>query len=73
MGPIEGALTVVVIFSKMFGSRTAGTRRMMRDLYSHRFDRLTFVKLISSRPASAEMYLVCIGYAGRGPVWDGLG
>ena len=57
---------------KMFGTRTCGTRRMMRDLYARRFDKLTFVKPISSRPASAERYLVCIGYAGRGPDWDGL-
>ncbi len=56
---------------KMFGFRREGTRRMLTELYLM-FDRMTFLKPISSRPASAERYLVCCGYAGPGPGWDGL-
>ena len=56
---------------KMFGFRLEGTRRMLRRMCSL-FDRMTFVKPISSRPASAERYLVCCGYAGPGEGWDGL-
>ena len=56
---------------KMFGFRETGTRRMLNCLYSC-FDIITFMKPISSRPASAERYLVCGGYAGAKHGWDGL-
>ena len=56
---------------KMFGFRREGTRRILGELY-RMFDRMTFLKPISSRPASAERYLVCCGYVGPGPGWDGL-
>lgn len=56
---------------KMFGFREKGTRRVLHFLYS-RFDKITFVKPIVSRPASAERYLVCHGYAGCEKGWDGL-
>ena len=56
---------------KMFGFRESGTRRMLTYLYSC-FDMITFMKPISSRPASAERYLVCGGYAGAKHGWDGL-
>ena len=47
---------------KMFGFQEEGTRCMMRYLYDI-FDEVMIVKPISSRPASAERYLVCCGYA----------
>ena len=56
---------------KMFGFRETGTRRMLNYLCSC-FDIITFMKPISSRPASAERYLVCGGYAGAKHGWDGL-
>ncbi|KAL7542682.1 hypothetical protein ACHAXR_011987 [Thalassiosira sp. AJA248-18] len=55
---------------KMFGFREDATRRMLHYLYG-RFDKITFVKPILSRPASAERYLVCHGYLGPGPDWNG--
>ncbi|KAL9188223.1 hypothetical protein ACHAXT_006601 [Thalassiosira profunda] len=56
---------------KMFGCQETATRRMLRYLFG-RFDRLTFVKPVLSRPASAERYLVCLGYAGPTTGWDGF-
>ncbi|KAL3772138.1 hypothetical protein ACHAW5_000193 [Stephanodiscus triporus] len=53
---------------KMFGFRLDGTRRMLRRLCSL-FDRMTFAKPISSRPASAERYLAM---PAPGEGWDGL-
>lgn len=59
---------------KMFGFQDLKTRRMLHYLYQHCFDKMTFVKPILSRPASAERYLVCAGYCGNesGMDWDGL-
>ncbi len=56
---------------KMFGFQEESTKQMLRHLYGC-FDKMTFVKPTSSRPASAERYLVCCGYAGAGSSWDGL-
>mmetsp|Transcript_31173 Transcript_31173/g.65969 ORF Transcript_31173/g.65969 Transcript_31173/m.65969 type:complete len:624 (+) Transcript_31173:91-1962(+) len=56
---------------KMFGFREDGTRRMLHYLYKS-FDKITFVKPILSRPASAERYLVCHGYTGPRTGWDGF-
>ena len=56
---------------KMFGFREESTRSMLQYLYGF-FDRMTFIKPILSRPASAERYLVCQGYNSPGAEWDGL-
>mmetsp|Transcript_5308 Transcript_5308/g.11228 ORF Transcript_5308/g.11228 Transcript_5308/m.11228 type:complete len:556 (+) Transcript_5308:74-1741(+) len=56
---------------KMFGFHEESTKRLLRNLYGC-FDKMTFVKPTSSRPASAERYLVCCGYDGVGSRWDGL-
>lgn len=55
---------------KMFGCQTAEMRNLVRYLSVH-FDRLTFLKPISSRPASAERYLICCSFAGVSPSWNG--
>lgn len=57
---------------KMFGCQTAEMRTLVRYLSVH-FDRLTFLKPISSRPASAERYLICRSFAGVTPSWNGHG
>ena len=56
---------------KMFGFQEEGTRCMMRYLYDT-FDQVMIVKPISSRPASAERYLVCRGYACPDAEWSGF-
>ena len=63
----EGGTYIV----KMFGFDEESTKQMLRYLYGY-FDKMTFVKPTSSRPASAERYLVCCGYNGVGSGWDGL-
>ena len=57
---------------KMFGCQTAEMRDLVRYLSVH-FDRLTFLKPISSRPASAERYLICRCFAGVTPSWTRQG
>jgi len=56
---------------KMFGFREERTRQLLNFVYKC-FDKMTFVKPILSRPASAERYLVCQGYTGPGIGWDGF-
>mmetsp|Transcript_27091 Transcript_27091/g.65109 ORF Transcript_27091/g.65109 Transcript_27091/m.65109 type:complete len:571 (+) Transcript_27091:218-1930(+) len=56
---------------KMFGFREEATRIVLQYLYDC-FDKMTFVKPILSRPASAERYLVCQGYNCPGVEWDGF-
>jgi cap1 methyltransferase len=56
---------------KMFGFQFERTKRILRYLYKH-FDKMAFIKPIVSRPASAERYLVCLGYEGCDNNWDGL-
>lgn len=63
----KGGIFVV----KMFGFHEESTKRILRYLY-HCFDKMTFVKPLSSRPASAERYLVCCGYDGSDTDWDGV-
>ena len=56
---------------KMFGFQLERTKKMLHYLYE-RFEKIGFVKTVVSRPASAERYLVCLGYDGCGESWDGL-
>jgi len=56
---------------KVFGFRTACSRRMVRYLYGA-FGTLVVVKPVTSRPASAERYLVCLEYEGVANDFDGL-
>ena len=55
---------------KCFGFQASVTRSVMHDLFAQ-FDRMIVVKPISSRPASAERYVVCRGFRGRGVEWSG--
>jgi len=55
---------------KMFGFQTSTTRNLLKSLF-HVFTKVTVVKPISSRPASAERYLVFEGYKGTPLPWDG--
>lgn len=56
---------------KMFGFQTEVIRALVRDLDSM-FHQLVALKPISSRPASAERYLVCSNFKGLpSPRWDG--
>jgi cap1 methyltransferase len=59
---------------KMFGFQTTATKRVMRYML-HVFDNITVLKPITSRPASAERYVVFQGYKGtpldfNGPQWQ---
>jgi cap1 methyltransferase len=56
---------------KMFGFQTEVIRTLVRDLDSM-FHQLVALKPISSRPASAERYLVCTNFQGvSSSDWDG--
>ena len=59
---------------KMFGFQTSVTKSLMQYMLQV-FDKITVVKPISSRPASAERYVVFQGYKGApldfdGPKWQ---
>jgi cap1 methyltransferase len=54
---------------KMFGFRTPVIRMMVQDMACF-FDKVTALKPISSRPASAERYVVFSGYQ-KHPSWIG--
>jgi cap1 methyltransferase len=56
---------------KMFGFQTPVVRAVMKDLF-FLFDCMIALKPISSRPASAERYVVCTGFKGLPQGWDGL-
>ena len=56
---------------KMFGFQSIPIRRVMRHLWES-FDKISVIKPILSRPASAERYLVCFGYKGVQENWNGL-
>jgi cap1 methyltransferase len=56
---------------KMFGFQTAVIRTVMKDLFFF-FESMVALKPISSRPASAERYVVCTGFKGLPQGWDGL-
>ena len=55
---------------KLFGFQTSIVRTMMTHLYMS-FDSVIAVKPISSRPASAERYVVGYGYHGHACNWSG--
>ena len=55
---------------KTFGAQTTVVRAVMRHLFFC-FDGFVLVKPISSRPASAERYLVCTGFHGNPTGWEG--
>jgi cap1 methyltransferase len=63
----EGGMFVM----KMFGFRTAPIRTLMRNLMDA-FDHIIAIKPISSRPASAERYVVFSGFKGTNNEFDGL-
>lgn len=55
---------------KVFGFQTPVIRVVMRHLFLS-FDSMVAIKPISSRPASAERYVVCVGFHGNPSGWDG--
>ena len=55
---------------KMFGFQTLLVRTILADL-TDRFEDIVALKPISSRPASAERYLVCRLFRGLGSEWKG--
>jgi cap1 methyltransferase len=59
--------TIVI---KLFGFQTAVVRSMMRHFYFS-FEHIISLKPISSRPASAERYVVCVGFHGNPAGWSG--
>jgi cap1 methyltransferase len=71
---VAAALSVVspggCVLVKLFGCQTDVIRTMMKDL-ARRFEDFIITKPISSRPASAERYLVLVGFKGVGPDFQG--
>ncbi|GKY95360.1 hypothetical protein MPSEU_000497800 [Mayamaea pseudoterrestris] len=57
-----------IVVIKVFGFQTAVIRSMMQDL-SSRFESIRIVKPISSRPASAERYVVFFNFHGKSTSW----
>ena len=55
---------------KMFGFQTCVVRAVLMDLHL-KFADMVALKPISSRPASAERYLVCRDFRGLGAEWKG--
>jgi cap1 methyltransferase len=55
---------------KLFGFQTSVVRSMMRHFYFS-FDCIIALKPISSRPASTERYVVCVGFHGIPAGWTG--
>lgn len=55
---------------KMFGFQTSTVRTVMRSLFDY-FEEIIILKPISSRPASSERYVVCTGFQGVPPSWNG--
>ena len=56
---------------KAFGFATETSRAVLMDLTQRYFHHLTLVKPITSRPASAERYLIAQGFRGREENWEG--
>jgi len=54
---------------KMFGGQTSLIRSMMVEIHKV-FYSLQLTKPISSRPASAERYLIATGFQGMHPLWN---
>ena len=48
---------------KMFGFQTKCIRKIMKCLYES-FERICIIKPVTSRPASAERYVICLSYKG---------
>ena len=55
---------------KLFGFQTSVVRSIMRHLYFS-FEHIIALKPISSRPASTERYVVCVGFHGNSIGWTG--
>ena len=55
---------------KMFGFQTTAVRTLIRNIWQN-FDHMIVVKPISSRPASAERYVVFSGFKGTNASFDG--
>ena len=55
---------------KMFGFQTPVMRTAMKSIYYY-FNEILVLKPITSRPASAERYVVCTGFRGVSVDWDG--
>lgn len=55
---------------KLFGFQMDVTKCVLRYLFTS-FERMVAIKPISSRPASAERYLVCTGFRGCPEGWTG--
>lgn len=68
LGILRPGGTLVV---KMFGFQSPVIRAMMIDTFSM-FDSIVALKPISSRPASAERYVVFSAFRGRDPNFTGL-
>jgi cap1 methyltransferase len=70
---VAAALTLLqnhgTLVLKMFGFQTRVMRIVLRHLFLS-FQDLIAIKPISSRPASAERYVVCVGFRGNPPGWD---
>lgn len=56
---------------KMFGFQTDTIRSLMKSLFNV-FGKIQVIKPISSRPASAERYVIFSGYKGVPPLFDGV-
>ena len=71
---VAAALSVVSpggnVLIKLFGFQTESIRAMMKDL-ARRFRDFVITKPISSRPASAERFLVLYGFQPISPEFDG--
>lgn len=59
-----------ILVMKLFGFQTPVIRAVMRHFFLA-FESIVAIKPISSRPASAERYVVCFGFLGNLPGWDG--
>lgn len=58
---------------KMFGFQTSVIRTVLADLFLRRFESMQVLKPISSRPASAERYVVFRDFQGNEADWSGPG
>jgi hypothetical protein len=56
---------------KMFGFQTETIRSLMKSLFVV-FDKVKVIKPISSRPASAERYVIFSGYKGVFPLYNDI-
>jgi len=61
-----------MLLLKTFGTRTVIGKLIMRHLFDN-FEKIIIVKPVLSRPASAERYVVCVGYDSPSLFrWDAL-